>query len=156
MSANCLAFCCAKLRRVTVKRCHFTVTDKKRNFAAYFSGLIAAVEFMKIAQICICHRRTLTVGPASYQLNHSTPVPLKHTFLSVYSSLSFPFFFSTDLHILVKVMEVTRSLWSSHPLFSSHFSPDGGGNSTHAGREKWHPHPNSEKFSNQDPQCFFR
>lgn len=33
---------------------------------------------------------------------------------------------------------------------------DGGGNSTHAGWEKWHPHQNSEKFSNQDSQCFFR
>lgn len=43
------------------------------------------------------------------------------------------------------------------PLFLCHSCcPDGGSNSAHAGWEKWHPDPNSEKFSNQDPQRFFR
>lgn len=41
---------------------------------------------------------------------------------------------------------------SSLPLSS----PDGGSNSAHAGREERHPHPNGEKFSNQDSQRFFR
>ncbi len=65
------------------------------------------------------------------------------------------------LHLLrqVHAKVLTLSLALSPPPFLfllSLWCPDGGSNSTHAGWEKWHPHPNSEKFSNQDPQCFFR
>lgn len=123
MSANCLAFCCAKLRRVTVKRCHFTVTDKKRNFAAYFSGLIAAVEFMKIAQICICHRRTLTVGPASYQLNHSTPCSSEaHISISLLLAVFSFFFLYRPPHIGKSNGSYSFSLVLSSSLFLSLFS----------------------------------
>ena len=60
-----------------------------------------------------------------------------------------------NLHFLRK--ELTLSLPLPPPPFHvSLCCPDGGGNSTHARWEKWHPHPNGEKFSYQDPQCFFQ